>query len=120
MKAMDDNPKPRPLSLPEKLQAAKRDLDKWSKVAALPELSSEAREWVTGAARSAAAAAKLYERALAWEKMSPEQRAEEAAAHEQKMAKFAVPLTNFIERRELSKARRAETVRWLIEQALSP
>ena len=172
MKTMDDNPKPRPLSLEEKLQQAQRDRDHWSKVAALPELSPKAAEFARNAARSAAAevelrlrekalawqklspqeklaktqadhrlwskvaaspglspeakefatnsarsygaALKLYERAVAWEKMTPEQRVEEAKAHERKLAPFAVPLTNFIAQRQASKARRAETVRRLL------
>jgi hypothetical protein len=43
---------PRPLSLvEEKRQQAQHDLDHWSKVAALPELSTKAEEWARNAAR---------------------------------------------------------------------
>ena len=49
--------------------------------------------------------------------LSPQEKIEQAKAHEQKLAKFAVPLTKLIEQRELSKARRVETIRGLLEQA---
>jgi hypothetical protein len=44
---------PRPLSLvEEKRQQAQHDLDHWSKVAALPELSTKAAEWAHVAEKS--------------------------------------------------------------------
>jgi hypothetical protein len=96
---------------------SKADHQKWLQVAGGRGLSPEAVEFATNAARSSGAAAKLYEKALAWEKLSPEEKLERAKGHEQKSAKFAVPLAKLIEARQLSKARCAETIGWLLEQA---
>ena len=74
---------PHLVSLTEKLEAAKRDLDKWTKVAALPELSPKAKEFATNAARSAAAEMKLRQIALAREKL------EQAKADHRKWSKVA-------------------------------
>jgi hypothetical protein len=75
---------PRPLSLvEEKLQQAQHDLDHWSKVAALPELSTNAAEWARNAARSAGAEVKLRERALAWAKLSQQQKLDQSKADHQ-------------------------------------
>jgi hypothetical protein len=75
---------PRPLSLvEEKRQQAQHYLDHWSKVAALPELSTKAAEWARNAARSAAAEVKLRERALAWAKLSQQQKLDQSKADRQ-------------------------------------
>jgi hypothetical protein len=70
MNSPASSPKPRhapPLSLPEKLARARADQAKWNRVAAHPSLSPEAAAWAKDAARSSAAAATLYQKALAWE-----------------------------------------------------
>jgi hypothetical protein len=77
---------PRPLSLvEEKRQQAQHDLDHWSKVAALPELSTKAAEW----ARKRRPEVKLRERALAWAKLSQQQKLDQSKADHQKWLQVA-------------------------------
>jgi len=57
------NPAPAP-SLEEKLATAKAEQDKWTWIAAHPSLSPAAAAWARDAARSAGAAAALYQKAL--------------------------------------------------------
>jgi hypothetical protein len=53
-----------PLSLQDKLEAARADLAKWSQIAADPELSLPAALAARNVARSSQAAVTLYEKAL--------------------------------------------------------
>jgi acyl transferase domain-containing protein len=105
-----------------KLHQARADHQTWSKVAAKPGLSPQAREFAMNAARSYAALVTLAQKAL------DHLTAPANVAHVQLTAPKAVPhakreacepLAKLIARRQASKARRAETVRGLIEQALS-
>ncbi len=54
-------------SLQQKLDQAKRDYQKWSAVAASPDLSPQAAAWARDAARSYGAAARLYEKGLTYQ-----------------------------------------------------
>jgi hypothetical protein len=96
-----------------KLYQAKADYLTWSKVAA-SKLSPEAREFATNAARSAAAEVKLRERALE-QLTAPNAVAHVHISHVKPEA--CELLEKLVDQRQASKARRAETVRQLIEQA---
>jgi hypothetical protein len=60
-----------PLSLQEKLQAARADVAKWSQIASDPELSLPAVLFARNVARSSQAAVTLGEKALAYQQQQP-------------------------------------------------
>lgn len=92
-----------------KLYQARADHQTWSKVAASPNLSPQAREFAANAARSYAALVILSEKAL------DHLTAPKTIAHVKREA--CEPLEKLIEQWQASSARRAETVRQLLEQA---
>lgn len=61
-------PKPQPPTVEEKLAGAQADAEKWATLAALPTLSPQAAAWSKDRATSAQAAAKLYQKALDYQK----------------------------------------------------
>jgi hypothetical protein len=66
-----ESPRPKaPPSLQEKLDQARRDVVKWSRIAADPELSLPAALAARNMARSSQAAVTLYEKALAYQQES--------------------------------------------------
>ena len=67
MMSPKSTPPAAPLTLPEKLAEMREQAAKWNQVAAHPSLSPASAAWARDAARSAAAAARLYQGALDWQ-----------------------------------------------------